>query len=677
MVDMASAVDGVTEQTSDEKKKGRILAGILESAKKQRAEFIKTGREIERYGYSKDFEFEYTEFDGNLFFKSKVAKTAQFIDVVGPSLYPGNPDFRVNPRKYADPVSVQRSELMQEYLNYLPIETNMYDHVRRCVDDAMVYGRGVLWIGWNKKKNVPQAVMDTVDNLLVDPDATMWEDVKMLARKRCRPRWEWIKENPKKVKILKAMPQTTKRRSDGDSANMSWERQDYGTDMIVLYEVYMRVGIQRYRGGSQLDPTAAADADGEVSETEGKPFSDAPRKYLVSEDGKLIAEGDWEIPFYMDDAWPCEVLDFKPRPGCVWPVSPLESGLGHQRALNWIYTLYLSKARFTTRTLIAIMETNGQSLSEEMAVKALFGGSLEYLSIPTRGTDNPSIANFIQQMNFEVGVKEFKELSMIISHEFEMATGLTEFLMTGNNQKQPRSAEEVKLKDEKSRQRMDAMRDQTEKFMSKVGRRLAQAARYLVNPKQIAPVLGDEDAQKWGMVIPPIAVQAQKLLAEADSLGLSADEAEMFVADNISTDGVVFEQWITESDYTIAAGSMRTQNIDAQLDATEAASNQLLPVLLQQGAVGPAAAIMKAWATPRNLPPEVCAAIDQWAAAEQQKQQAKEAMEMQQMQLQLQQTQQQMQMQQQQMMMGGPAGIPPGQPAPGAPAPTPAGAGVF
>jgi hypothetical protein len=127
----------------------------------------------------------------------------------------------------------------------------------------------------------------------------------------------------------------------------------------------------------------------------------------------------------------------------------------------------------------------------------------------------------------------------------------------------------------------------------------------------------------------------------------------------------VFEEWINESDYTIAAGSMRAQNIDAQLDATEAASNQLLPVLLQQGAVGPAAEIIKAWARPRKLPANVEQAVDEWAAAESQKQKVKEALEQQQAQMQLQQAQQQMAMQQQQMAMNA-AGMQPA-PPPGAP----------
>lgn len=655
------------QQTPDEAKKGRILKNVLDAGRQQRKAFLDTGREIERYGFSRDYDFEYTEFDGELFFKAKVAKTAQFIDVVGPSLYPANPDFRVNPRKYAGELSVARSALMEEVLNFIPGETNLYDHARRAVTDAMVYGRGVLWVGWNGRRNIAQAVFDTVDNLIVDPDATMWEDCKMVARKRCRPRWEWIKEHPDKAKLLKSVPQTKTRRSDGDAVH-SWERSDYGTDMIVLYEVYMRCGVERYRGGNSLLSGEGTAEDTNTGPNGEVTFSDAPRKYLVTEDGKLIHEGPWEIPFYLDDAWPCEVLDFKHRPGSIWPVSPLEAGLGHQKALNWIYTLYLSKARFTTRTLIAMLETNGQSLSEEMAVKALFGGSLEYVSIQARGVDNPSLSDYIQQLNFDTGVEEFERLSAIIGREFEMATGLTEFLMTGNNAKQPRSAEEVKLKDEKTRQRMDAMRDVTEKFMSKVGRRLAQTQRYLGNPQDLAPVLGEEQAAMWGTILPPVHVQTQQLLAQADKLGLSAQEAEAFVHDNLSTEGVVFEEWINESDYTIAAGSMRAQNIDAQLDATEAASNQLLPVLLQQGAVGPAAEIIKAWARPRKLPANVEQAVDEWAAAESQKQKVKEALEQQQAQMQLAQAQQQLAMQQQQMAMNAAGMAPP--PAPGgAPAP--------
>lgn len=617
--------------------KGRILKRLLDNAIKARAPFMKTGKEIERYGYARDFNFEYTAASEELFFKAKVAKTAQFIDIVGSALYQTNPDRRVNPRPWVNEQQRARGVLMQQYLNYTPGMCDLYGHSRRAIIEGLMYGRGVLWTGWNDRKKCIQSVHDTIDNLLVDPDAKILEEMGWVARRRVRPRVELLSKfkDPDAQKAIKKITAQVEKSSDADATGMDWERSDYGSDQIEFYECYFRNGLSRYKGG--VDLTSGGSADIPDSE-------EAERKYYVTRAGDLFAEEDWEIPFFKADEWPCTPLDFRERPGSIWPVSPLEPGLGHQKALNWLYTLYLSKARITTRTLVAVATQNGQGLDLKATHKALYGKALEFITLNVNG-DAARIDQFIQQFDFKLNVEEFVALNQIINHEFEQATGLTEFLATGFGATQARSAEEVKIKDTKSRTRIEDYRAIMEKWASKVARKEALAARYLCDPEDLTPIFGQQIAQTWGQLMPSIAMQME--MAKAGKIRLT----------DIMQPGpndVIFDEWVHEADYEIAAGSLRRKDIDQAIDAADAAMNQLVPALISEGASGPASAIIADWAEKKGLSPSVGQSIQQWAQTEAQAQQIKsqielETLQMQNAQAQMQLAQMQMQAQQPQM----------------------------
>jgi hypothetical protein len=570
--------------------KGRIIKRLLDNAIKARAPFMKTGKEIERYGYARDFNFEYTAAGEELFFKAKVAKTAQFIDIVGSALYQTNPDRRVNPRPWTTDQQRARSALMQQYLNYTPGQCDLYGHSRRAIIEGLIYGRGVLWTGWNDRKKCVQSVHDTIDNLLVDPDARIPEEMGWVARRRVRPRAELLSKHkdPEAQKAIKKIPAKVEKNSDADGGTATdWERSDYGSDQVEFYECYFRNGLSRYKGGIDVTGGGAA---ADMPETE-----DSERKYYVTRDGDLIDETDWEIPYFKADGWPCTLLDFRERPGSIWPVSPLEPGLGHQKALNWLYTLYLSKARITTRTLVAVATQNGQGLDLKATHKALYGKALEFITLNVNG-DQARIDQFIQQFDFKLNVDEFVALNQIINHEFEQATGLTEFLATGGSETQARSAEEVKIKDTKSRTRIEDYRAIMEKWASLVARKEALAARYLCEPEDLVPIFGPQAAQAWGQIMPSVESQIQ--MAKAGAISMRDITAP-------GPNDVIFDEWVHEADYEIVAGSLRRKDIDQAIDAADAAMNQLVPTLISEGASGPASAIIADWAEKKGLSPEV------------------------------------------------------------------------
>lgn len=605
--------------------KGSVLKSLIEAGKGARSEFWKTGKEIERYGYSRNFDFEYTDF-ANVRFKAKVAKTAQAIEIFGQYLYPQNPVFRteVN-RENAPPEQKARAKVMGDYLNFTAPRTNLYDHMCRAVNEGISFGRGVMWTGYNEKLGMVQSVFDSVENLLIDPDAKLPEEINWGARRRVRPRFELLskfKGNKKATQIIKNISATAERKSDQGTAD-NWERDDYGTDMVVHWEFYFRVGLHHYKGGEQILKKMLSDAglptDKKTVDEADQKVDDSPRKYYVTDNGELFAEEEWEIPFFLMNAWPFELLDFRDRPGSIWPVSPLEPGLGHQRALNWIYTNFLNKMHFTTRTLFALLSNNGQKLSDNDVAKVLTGMPVEVLEIKSNGAEGGKIGDYFQQLEMSTGVEEFRAWFEIISREYEQATGLYEILYQGDTSRQMRSAAEVQLKEKASTSRLDNMRDRVERFATNLARKRALAARFLEPPQDIGVMLGQQAGMVWGELMPPVEVQSQQLIQQGMQMGMSGDELEMFVLSQVNTQGgVILENWIMETDYSIEAGSMRRRDPDQAMDASNIAFNQLLPSLLRPeiamtGTLPVAAAIIKNWAQSNGMSMEVVDAVNMWA----------------------------------------------------------------
>lgn len=635
----------------------QILTANISAAKKAREDFLKQGREIEQFGYSKESEID--ESTANITpFQAKVAKTAQAIEIFVPELYQQNPQRRVEPRPWADPAGVRRAELMEQYLNYTPVETDHVDEARRAVTEGVVFGRGVLWTGWDPRKRLVKSVFDRVENLLIDADARSDNDVNWKARRRVKPRWWLLQRWPDNKELINKLPADAERPSDQSRVS------DFTTDMVVFWECYYRIGLHHYRGGDKILDKSKGDDD----TLEG---DDSPKKYSITDSGVLLGNDPWEVPYHLDDQWPCEELDLRDVPGQLWPASPLAPGLPHQKALNWIYRLYLAKMRVSTRTLIATVTENGVGLEAEDIEKALYGeGLYEVLKLTVNGAEGKKLGDILQTLNITSGVEEFERFFAIVGKEFEQATGLYEILYSGDSQRQIRSAAEVEMKDKNSRSRLVDMRDRVERFATKVARKEAIAARFLQSAEDIGRIFGPQAAQDWGFLMPPMEVELHNQEQQLAQQGAPPDvvqklapmQAQAKMQERQAAGGVIFENTLLEVDYTIESGSMRRRDIDQRIDAANEAMNQLVPTLLQAGAQIPAAAIMLEWARANGMGRDVIGAITMYQQGMVQ-------------QMQMAQQQQEIAMQQGQPQQGAPPNGPPngppnqGPPQPGPPQP--------
>lgn len=576
-------------------RKGQTLVRMLDAAKKARGEFDRITDELERYDHG-DYAEEYEQWDPGLSFQAKIHKTQQYKREVGSRLYRTNPQFRVEPHPHLPPIRKHRAKLMEQYLNRAARETGLYHESRSILDDALLTGRGVAWHGAHPTKDgLVTTVYDTVKNLLIDPDARKWQDVKWVARRRRKARFELVNMFPEKRNSILESMSGTRKSSDEQS-----EVYDQGVELVEYYEVYMRWGLHNYMGSVY---------DNDVRK--GASFVNEPKMYVVSADGLILYSGEWPVPFHMDDEWPCTVLDFYPHPKSAWPISPMSPGVGWLKAMNWIATLMVAKFQQSAKSVWAFLKINGVSLDEDDIRKIIEpnGGVTEIieLAVSSVGGDE-TIGKYIQQMEFTANLAEAMHLFDHVSKQFELETGLYEFLYTGSPGVQDRSAAATNARLSNTGVRINDMVSRVEEFFSRVGRKSALGARYLFDGEDVAPLLGEEAARLWGTIMPPEERNPMEWVQRYVETGVPVEEAMRLAQQQVEM-SVSMDEWVMESDYSVEAGSTTRATPEAEKDAYGEALNTIVPALGDMGALESVAEILSGWGKSIGLPQESQEAI--------------------------------------------------------------------
>lgn len=568
--------------------KGAKLIALINASEGDAARkaMLTTGDRIAMYGYSPEKNPTWTGCEresANLFFKKTIGKTAEYLETVGPALYQENPDRRVVTKPWvADPLKAARSKLLQDYLNYTPDELGLDAHQRRQVDDAVVYGMGVLWTGYNDRKNLVQSVYRPIKDFYADPDARSWEEVNWVALGRKKPTWWLLAKYPEAREAI--------------AASGSGARSESGQELTEFYEMYLRVGLHNYCEGRAVD----------VEEVGGEKYpvkDDKPRKYVVSKAGKVLWEGDWDIPLHIDDRWPAQVLRFRDVPGQIWGKSPLEPGLPFQEALDWVYATHMEKMRCTSRTVVARVKHNGIGIENADMDRVIDGLPLELINIELNGIEPGTIklTDLIQKIDMDSGVASFEPIVAVLNNAFERATGLSELVSMGQTEHQFRSAEEARIKDQNAKTRFMDMRVRVEKCASQVARSEAIAARWLHTPEDMAALFGPQAAEVWGQLIDDDA--EAKMVAQARQMGVPPEIAAQQVQAQLAN-GVKFSDFVRETDFSIEAGSTVRQNVEQQIASMETSNGQIVPALLQAGMIAPALGMVITEWKLKKLPPD-------------------------------------------------------------------------
>lgn len=576
---------------------GKTLDRLIKAGEKDAEHWLKRGDEISRYCTSDDYDFLYQDFKGDLSLKARVNKASEFKQILGPYLYQNNPDATVTSEDHADSWARQRHGIEEKYADYAARHGGLAREMRRTVDHALIYGRSPLWCGFNARKGIVQHISDTVQNLVCDPDAKTVEEQNWQARKRIKPRWELAQRYPESKHIIGRLPVYAKPSKDKKERN-----SDPASELVCYYEVWMGVGIGNYAPGLQM-----VQADGV------QPNLAAKKKYCIA-DGKILHESDWEIPFFMIDEWPATYLDLLENPGCMYPVQPMEPGIGHLRNMNWLYTLFMAKYRLMSRTPFARMSVNGQAIPLEEMHKLIEGDQISILNVAVNGNEEAADINkLFQRIDWGDPVPGFERAWAIAEKEFEKSTGLAEILYSGQTSTQLRTAAAANLIENNSKTRIDQMREIVAQFMSTIYRKTLFAARYLHGSEDIGTLFGQQAAALWGELGPPQQVaqeqaMRQQITQQMAQMGMPPEQMDAMVG---PPQFVSMESWIREADRTVDGGSMRRIDHDAQLNNLNVALNQLGPAVVNLPGGGKfVAGLAKEFAKVNRFSPELQAAAE-------------------------------------------------------------------
>jgi len=552
-------------------------------------------------------------------FEMTLNKVAELVAVFGPILYSKNPNRQVNPREQVeipptaipDPYLAQylvqqeavrgqhdqlKCLLLSAYLNWTPNELHLKNDVEKGIDEAIIKGRACLWTGTYAPPGLNTTYVgsfyDSVDFLYIDPDA---EDIKhawWIARKLCQPVWEVERRFGLKPGSVKGAYESANMQVEVDSQKKESDRQrGLSNDLITYYEIYSRMGCGgRLSGATKtrdvsvlpgdlsafakaLDPLAGDHVFLCVAPGVQYPLNLPPDIQDLPitntggpEDGGPIVKErlSWPVPYYGMGLWPVSVLDFHPVPRCAWPMSHVKPALGELRFLCWAYSFVAGKIKSTLRDIVAIL----QEMAEEFKVTVLEGVDLSVVEL---NPGNKNIHECVQVLQFPQMNADIWKIVEKVEANFDKRVGLDE-VFGSKPDTEPRSATESNIKSQKQNIRPDDMSEKVEEWMTEAAKKEAIAARMLLQPKDVLPMLGLTSAALWSQYV------------MTKDIGV-----------------------VRELEYRIESGSTRKPNRDRDQANADSAMQILLPVLngfaQTTGQLGPVNALLGMWCKTRDLPP--------------------------------------------------------------------------
>lgn len=522
-------------------------------------------------------------------FRIVVGKVAEIVELFGPSLYHRNPVCLVEPKnldipldllmKLTPPQVIQQAQaaaqmqgqqfnpaslfppdpeeasaqitaiLLQFYLSYIQVENDKKTHSRRAIDEALIKGGGLLWTeSYKPFEGAPELIgsfYDTIDNMVFDPDADHFDEIKWLARRCIHPVQDVAKEYGIDEKWLREKFGTHESlASQGESVvndQMKRDRKIGRTnDVMEYWKIYSKMGMGHKLAGMENvdDIDEFLDSMGQnvlivINKDVHYPLN-LHTKHLTSlaktdpEDfdeahAKTVERVSWPIPFWADGEWPCTMLAFHEVPNSPWPMPHIKPGLGYLKFINWTMSFLCNRMRTSCRTVAGVMK----SAEEEFKQQLLNGKDFNVLEIPlANGQKISDVVSFLQIP--EVNGELWKVIEAVFDL-FDKATGLTElaYAMPGGM----RSAAEANQKSAAQNVRPDDMANKVEDWMSLVARKEAMALRWLHDDEDVKHVLGKRGAALWRQHV------------------MSGDILKV----------------VREYNYRIEAGSMRKPNKDTEI----------------------------------------------------------------------------------------------------------------
>ncbi len=397
------------------------------------------------------------------------------------------------------------ASIKSQYLDWLQQENDKKAHARRAINESIVTGLGYLettvYQPPSSEMVMPRSTYLSWWDVVVDPDASYWEDVQWIAIRRYRPvnlterKWGY-EEGDLKGHVQSFSSQTTKRGKKEAKEN----RRGKSFDLIEYWEVYSKNGFgDLLSDNSDIPKKQAYDYSvlGDncyIVVSEGIPFPlNCPTSALLEDDAEQIFERvQWPVPFWQDqNGWPISRLTYYDKEAEVHPISLFKPAIGEMRFVNWCMSFLADKVAASCHTYVGILKSAGAQIQ-----KQLNGANTPFTVIEIAealGKPLNEMVTFLQAPNFPGDI--WKMLAEVTA-EIDEKTGVTE-LLQGLTSHSMRSAAEAQIKDERVSVRPDDMASKVEDFLSEVAVRELQVARWFCEAKDVEPVLGRMGAMVW------------------------------------------------------------------------------------------------------------------------------------------------------------------------------------
>lgn len=477
------------------------------------------------------------------------------------------------------------ARLLESYLNWSPVELDLKRQARKVVNEAMIKGGGVFWtelvsVDTSGDMNVPPMRMvgsfyDTIDNLLIDPDFDNEDDMLWCARKCVRPLDEVAATYgipPEDLKKhLESQTQSLQREPQGK------KKKETTNNLVTFYKIWSKTGMGDRFKDSPKESKGVFDPVGKycylvICEGVDYPLNVPPSVMQEEIDPQLgipasiLTRVAWPVPFFVDpQGWPFTMLAFHRKPGYAWPVSHIRPAIGELRLLNWCFSFLATRIATSCETIVAVQKAADETIKQQLLAPSEGGFKIVELS-ELLGRRIEDIVSVFQMPQV---TKDLWDIISAILDEFAKRTGLSE-LAYGLSRSSFRSAAEAQIKNENISIRPDNMSNELEDCMSTLARREAIAARWLLEPQDVAPVLGNMGAAGW-----------TQFIMRRDLVSLTRELL-----------------------YRVEAGSARKPNKASRVEQMQMAVQTLGPILSNlagAGMVDPFNALMKDWATSLDI----------------------------------------------------------------------------
>ena len=521
-------------------------------------------------------------------FQVNVNKTFEFVSIFGPALYYENPVRTVKPRMpailpwdfFPNPqlwqilmqqenlrvrVDGLRSTLLETYLNWTPFEFRLDRESRSAIDEALIKGRGCLWTELYQPPGAQYRVVrskwESVDDLIIDPDATSLQNATWIARRRCLPSWQVERDYGLRRGSIRGNLESQATQSFAlNSTEVQYDRKRGLTnDLLVFYQVWSKMGLGGRLWNQNPAIRAATEPFGDycymvVAETIPFPLNCPPDTYndpeFIANKDEVFSRFAWPVPTWYEDRWPVSCLDFHQQHNCPWPLPHLKAGMGELKFLNWVMSFLMGKIRTTCRDFIAIKKEAG----EEIRTTILQGKDLTLLELEAEHKTISELVGFLQHPEFNGDVWAMIEA---VEKMFDKRVGLTELMYGDSGSTQIRSASEVNMRNQNMNVRPADMGKQVEAWMAEAAANEALACRYHLRGEDVRNLLGAPGAYCWDLYVATLD------LAEA----------------------------CRQLEYRIESGSTRRPNKEFEAQTMQQMAQLVMPVLqayaTQSGDLGP------------------------------------------------------------------------------------------